>query len=169
MCNKILKRYTMEFNINEIFQIAVHIEKSGHNFYKEAAKKLPDFADFFTYLANEEINHEFLFKKMEDDSVAEDFLKSIWNPDDIISQYFDSLTESTIFKTEKEISEIFKNYNNITEVIDWAIKREHESVLFFTGLKEGLSSSEEQKIVDQIISEEIGHVHKLMVKKSEYI
>lgn len=159
----------MEFNINEIFEIATNIEKSGNAFYKKAAEKIPQFADFFNFLANEEISHEFLFKKMEKESLSEDYLKSIWNPDDIITQYFDSLTNSTIFKPENEIDKQFKNCSDVTDVIDWAIQREHETVLFFTGLKEGLKTENEKNILDQIIVEEIGHVHKLMVKKSEFI
>lgn len=159
----------MKFNLNEIFEIAVHIEQAGNKFYKKAAQKIPKHSDFFTFLANEEISHEYIFKKMESEFASKDYLETIWNPDNIISQYFDSLTSSAIFKSTSELDKLFDQDITIMDVIDWAIQREQETILFFTGLKEGFKSEDDRKKIDKIISEEINHVHKLMVKKSELI
>ena len=159
----------MKFNLNEILYIAINIEKSGFTFYTKASKHLTDYSKFFDFLAKEEISNDLVFKSIKKDSISKKDLDSVYDPDGIIPVYFDSLTGSTIFKNEKEIEEIFNGVKSIEEVIDWAIKREHDTILFFIGLKSTLDTEEDKMIVEKIISEEINHVHILMNKKSELL
>ena len=157
----------MKFNINEIFDIAINIEKSGYTFYSKAAEVLPEFSDFFTFLANEEIKHDVVFTGIKKESVSDDSQSDVWDPDEMISVYFESLADSAIFNKEEQVNELFSGTNTIGEVIDWALKREHDTILFFIGLKSTLDTEEDKLIVEKIISEEINHVHILMNKKSE--
>lgn len=157
----------MKFNLSEILDIAINIEKSGFTFYTKASKHLTEYSQFFEFLAKEEIGHDLVFNSIKKESISKDELESVYDPDGIIPIYFDSLTGSSIFKNEKEIEELFVGVNSIEEVIDWAIKREHDTILFFIGLKSTLDTEEDKMIVEKIISEEINHVHILMNKKSE--
>lgn len=159
----------MKFNLNEIFDIAINIEKSGFTFYKKASEKNPEYSDFFMYLAKEEVKHNSVFTGIKDDTVSTEYLDTVWDPDGIIPMYFDSLTGSTIFNKEDQIDLLFEGIHSITDVIDWAIKREHDTILFFIGLKSTLDSEEDKLVVEKIISEEINHVHILMNKKSEVL
>lgn len=159
----------MKFNLNEILDIAINIEKSGFIFYTRASKKLEEYFQFFDFLAKEEIAHDLVFKNIKKESISKEQLDTIYDPDEIIPLYFESLTGSTIFKNEKEIEELFGGINSIEEVIDWAIKREHDTILFFIGLKSTFETDEDKMIVEKIISEEINHVHILMNKKSELL
>lgn len=158
----------MNFNLNEIFDIAVGIEKSGYVFYTKAAKVLPEYKDFFTFLANEEIKHDAIFTGIKDEFVPKEE-GDIWDPEQVIPVYFDSLSDSAIFNKEKQVDELFMGSVNIQQVIDWALKREHDTILFFIGLKSTLTTDEDKEIVEKIISEEINHVHLLMSKKSEVL
>lgn len=160
----------MKLNLNEIFDTAIQIEKSGYEFYTEAAKMLPEHNDFLTFLANEEIGHETVFSDIKSKAISKDFLDNIWNPDNIIDQYLKSLAGSAVFnKKSNDFDELFKDDNTIIDIIDWAIKREQDSVLFFTGLRESLKNSDEKNKIEDIISEEIRHIHLLMDKKSKLI
>lgn len=160
----------MKLNLNEIFEAAIQIERSGYKFYSEAAKKIPEHSDFLNYLAKEEVGHEAVFSEYQKMAVSKDFQDSIWNPDNIISQYFESLADSTVFKkNSKELDELFNSSNSIEDVINWAIKREQDSVLFFIGLKESLKDNSEKEKIEDIISEEIKHIHLLMDKKSKLL
>lgn len=160
----------MNFNLNEIFEAAKQIERSGYKFYKEAAKRIPEHQEFLNFLANEEVGHEHIFNELQVKSVNKDFSDSIWNPDDIMTQYFESMTNSVVFnKGESSIDDLIKNSSDIMSVIDWALRREQDSVLYFTGLREALKDSEEKSKIDDIISEEIKHIHILMDKKSKLI
>lgn len=159
----------MEFNLNEVLEIAKNIEKSGFAFYKQAAKQLSDYSDFFDYLAKEEIGHEKVFDNMKSEFISKESIDAVYDPDLIIPQYFDSLAGSTIFKKDMEMEELFKDVKSVEDVIDWAIKREHDTILFFIGLKSSLDDMNDKIVVEKIISEEINHVHILMNKKSELI
>lgn len=159
----------MKYNLNEVFEMAINVEKSGYLFYTNAALVLPEYSDFFTFLANEEVKHDIIFTGIKKDSISKEVFDSVWDPNGIISIYFDSLTGSTIFKKDKDIKELFKDVDSVSNVIEWAVIREHETILFFNGLKGCLESEADKKVVDDIIAEEITHVHKLMVKKSEIL
>lgn len=160
----------MKLNLSEIFDTAIQIEKSGYQFYTDAAKKLPEHKDFLTFLANEEVGHEAVFSDFKNKAISKEFIDNIWNPDNIIDQYINSLAGSAVFnKSSNKFDELFKDGNTIEDVIDWAIKREQDSVLFFTGLRETLKNSEEKDKIEEIISEEIRHIHLLMDKKSKLI
>lgn len=160
----------MKLNLNEVFEAAKQIERSGYKFYSNAAKRIPEHRDFLIFLANEEVGHEAVFSELQKLAISNDFQDSVWNPDNIISQYFESLAESTVFKRNtKELDELYDSSNSIEDIIDWAIKREQDSVLFFIGLKESLKESSEKEKIEDIISEEIKHIHLLMDKKSKLL
>lgn len=160
----------MNFNLNEIFEAAKQIEKSGYKFYKEAAKKIPKYSDFLNGLADEEVGHEHVFNDLQQKSVDKDFQDKLWNPDNIMSMYFESMTNSVVFnKSNSSLEDLIENSDDILSIIDWALKREQESVLYFTGLREALKDSNEKSKIDLIISEEIKHIHLLMDKKSKLI
>ncbi|MGL1891897.1 MAG: ferritin family protein [Spirochaetaceae bacterium] len=155
----------MKFNLNEVLDIAISIETSGYNFYTKAAKSFPEYADFFTFLAAEEIGHDLVFKNIK--KTEADVLDNTWDPNGVISVYFDSLMGSTIFNNSNDINKQFDNVQKLSDVIDWAIKREHETILYFSGIKDSFNSLEDRNVIDKIISEEITHVHILMNKKNE--
>lgn len=159
----------MKFNLSEILDIAINIEKTGFTFYTKAAKHLQEHADFFNYLAKEEIGHDLVFSGIKKEFVSAEEINSVWDPEGIIPIYFDSLTGSSIFKNDEEIETLFDNVTTIEDVIDWSIKREHDTILFFIGLKSTLDDEEDKNVVEKIISEEINHVHILMNKKSELL
>lgn len=160
----------MKLNLSEIFDTAIQIEKSGYDFYSEAAIRLPEHKEFLSFLANEEVGHEAIFSDFKKKAISKEFLENIWNPDNIIDQYIKSLAGSAVFKKKtNDFNDLFKEGNTIIDVIDWAIKREQDSVLFFTGLRESLKNSDEKNKIEDIISEEIRHIHLLMDKKSKLI
>lgn len=157
----------MKYNLKEVFDLAVAIEKSGYEFYKKAASVLPEHGDFFSFLAKEEIKHDVAFNKLKEETLSKELVENTWDPDGIISVYFNSLNESAIFKKDKDLETLLESSLHITGVIDWAIKREHDTILFYIGLKSTMDSEDDKNIIEKIISEEINHVHILMNKKSE--
>lgn len=160
----------MKLNLNEVFETAIQIEKSGYEFYTEAAKKLPEYEEFLTFLANEEVGHEAVFNEFKTRAISSDFQESIWNPDNIIDQYLKSIANGAVFrKKTTNLDELFNKDVKIEDVIDWAIRREQDSVLFFTGLRESLKNGDDKEKIEDIISEEIKHIHLLMDKKSKLL
>ena len=54
------------FNPSEIYQFAVRIEENGEKFYREMTNKLDNkkVKELFTFLADEEVEHKAIFKKL---------------------------------------------------------------------------------------------------------
>ncbi|QEN06180.1 hypothetical protein EW093_16295 [Thiospirochaeta perfilievii] len=159
----------MKYSLSEIMDIASGIEKSGYDFYIKAAKKINKFSDFFNFLAKEEIAHDSVFKGLKKEFVSTDELNTVYDPDNIISKYIESLTDSIIFKSDEDLDSLLSSSDSIEDIIDWSIQREHDTILFYVGLKSSLSSESDKIIVEKIISEEMNHVHILMNKKSELL
>lgn len=159
----------MKYNLSEIFDFAIQIEKAGNKFYKKAAQNFNEFSDFFTFLANEEVKHDVTFTNIKNEVISVDANNDVWDPDGIINMYIESLTSSSIFKNNEDLDLLFKGVENINQVIDWAIKREHDTILFFIGLKSTFKDEKDKLVIERIISEEINHVHILMNKKSELL
>lgn len=157
----------MEFNLNEIFEMARHVEKSGYTFYKRAAKEVPEQEEFLNFLASEEVKHESVFDKFRERAVDKEFLDNLWDPDDTIAMYFQSMANSLIFKPLEDMDQLFDGDISLENIMDWAIQREKETVLFFTGIRESLKDQNVIDEVQKIINEEIRHISILMSKKEE--
>ena len=59
-------------NIDELLKIAIRIEKNGYEFYLMAAERFPAHADWLTELAEQETQHEAIFKKFHEVFVTEE-------------------------------------------------------------------------------------------------
>ncbi len=60
-----------------------------------------------------------------------------------------------------------KNFNNINEVLDFAIEQEQEAVDFYSELASQAKSNDVKEIFNEFVREEMGHKVKLMKIKAE--
>lgn len=148
----------MPYSIKEIIDIAISIERTGHDFYAACGKKFnePLMRDTFDFLAKEELNHLNVFKDMRD--AAE--------PSGLFTEEYYAYLKAIggrIFEPRvRDIRNLVEGFNSPLDAIRDAFHTEKESILFYTELlplyQEDSSTS---GLLIRIIDEERRHVMTL--------
>jgi thioredoxin reductase (NADPH) len=156
------------FNIEEILKIAVKIEQNGRSFYLEAAQLVPEHSQWLNRLADEEIAHEHVFEMFAQSLVSRDDAEpSYEDAEDLAMAYLHSIADSIIFDLAKDPRTSFSENPTIDEIIEDALRREHDAVLFYTGIRNVMTDPKSVQEIDLIIREEMGHVAWLKEKQNE--
>ncbi len=155
------------FDIEEVLTIAIRIEVNGQAFYREAAKLCPEHAGWLTDLADQETSHEATYTRLKDDLVDRAGRANLdaGDYDDLAVAYLHSIAGSVVFKLSRSPEEEFTGREGIEEIIDRAIEREQDAVLFFTGIRKALRNEQARGEIDLIIDEEMRHVSELQARK----
>lgn len=154
-------------NASDILEFAVYIEQKGYQFYIESAKKLDDLKlmELFHALAEEELRHEANFKKLQKE------VGSFTAPESYDAEYQAYMKEylkNFSPTTSEKMQKLVKKVNTVEDAVELALGFEKDSVVFYTLLKSFITS-ESQKMVDNIIHEELTHVLRLNNFKNENI
>ena len=145
----------MEYNIKEILELAQKIEEDGEVFYRKAASSAStmELKKLLTYLADEEVKHALTFKKMLNEIEKYESLENF--PDDYFL-YIKSYADGVIFPNFTDV-----NLSSPEEVLDFAIRKELDTILYYHEMKEMLPD-DEKGILDKIIKEERKHYLTLL-------
>lgn len=147
------------FDAGEIFSMAVQIEENGENFYRHAME-ITDNAvmkKLFGYLADEEAEHKATFRQMCDGNCQHEPVESF--PGEY-QQYMQAYTSRVIFD-EKALDEEIARVKDGISALDFAIRRELDSILFYHEMKKFVTGKDAEQI-DKIIEEERRHFVKLV-------
>jgi rubrerythrin len=151
------------FATGDVLQFAIGMEENGALFYRKAAdlSENGDVKRLFQHLADDEQEHRKTFEK---------FLSKVdlYEPiEDYPGEYLDYLHSyidgkaSSVFFAE-DIDDL--KTIDVSHALDFAMKREMASILYFTELKDFVNEKD-QKTVDTIIEEERKHVAQLSETK----
>jgi rubrerythrin len=151
---------SITFNADEIFEMAEQIERNGAKFYREAAKVASD-ADaksMFLSLAAMEDGHAKTFAQMRKELSAEEKESNIFDPDNEVAQYLQTMadfhgTEGKVSPTEK-----LTGKESMADILKIALQAEKNSIAFYVGIKDMVSSKSGKAKVQAIIIEEMAHV-----------
>ncbi|HOV17339.1 MAG TPA: ferritin family protein [Candidatus Cloacimonadota bacterium] len=151
-----------QYSINEIVELAVQTEHSGYAFYNEAAKHKgldKKSSDLLIYLRDAELNHEKTFLALRD----EEDLKNITMTQDweLVSAYLKTIVNSRLFSDADSAIRLASRANNFDEILDYAIRFEKDTLLFFHTIKDSITAPKAQAAVARIIQEELSHVINL--------
>ncbi len=115
-----------KFNVNEILDMAVQIEKNGYNFYLKAAEdvKDADIKSFLQELAEMEVSHEKTFLQLKSELSAAEKAEVVFDPWEETGAYLQALADTRVFY-EKTI-----DTSSAKEVLKEAIVAEKESIVF---------------------------------------
>jgi len=143
------------FTGREMLEIAIEIERNGYTFYSELAGAGK--AKFtFEYLADQEKQHESLFRGMLD-SLGQAPAPENYSGE--LALYIRTLASGRVFKSPQEAQAMARKLSP-EEAIRTAIGIEKDSILFY-GEMRGLVRREDRRVVDRITGEERGHVLQL--------
>ncbi len=149
---------SIKFNADEILQMAEQIERNGVKLYSLAAERFKQFHDLFTRLAHEEESHLAIFAGMREKLSATDKEATIYDPDGQNNLYLQTLADGEVFKVNIDPQDILPSSATPAEVIDMAIGKEKDSIVFYVGMRELIPEKLGRKAVNSIITEEYGHI-----------
>jgi rubrerythrin len=149
----------------EVFALAKEIEKSGHAFYTTVAEtaETTDLAEFFTFLADQEIAHYRFFDKLSENAPKLSVSAEEWEQ---TSAYIRATTDSRFFIGEDKAIQLAKGAATAGDAIDIAIGFEKDTLLYFYELL-NVTPEGSKSAAEQIVEEEKRHVKMLAEKKAE--
>jgi rubrerythrin len=155
-----------QYNLAEIFDIAIQIEINGAKFYRDVADKqtIPAVRSLLLDLADQEGGHEKLFRKMKDRFANKDNVAAL--NDEFAMLYMQSEASNYVFKS-LSVPEVTSTML-LRDAIELAMNRERDSILFFMGLKFLMKKTADKEVMNKLIEEEQFHLATLAQFSKEY-
>lgn len=152
------------FYINEVVTFAIEREQESYDLYKELSEKVEkqEAKNIFQALMEEEKKHKVFYSELLS-SVEEKRIPGVGAPE---GEEYDAYMRALI-DSRRTVKEPNIDMANIQEVLDFAIAREKDAVLFYVGL-ENYVPEKDKLIVKGIIKEEGNHIVKLTGLKKEF-
>lgn len=143
-------------NLSELLSIALNIEAEGYAFYTNLASAQTDeqSKQLFQNLAQQEREHQEIFKKLINEFSQPDSSKDNWVFEEVAG-YLKSYANMSIFPTMTKM----KNMNP-REALKLAVEVEKDSILFYSELLP--YAGNEKETIKKIISEEKRHLMDLL-------
>ena len=154
------------FQASDIVEIAVRIEENGVNFYRfaEQLAKQEEAKKLFSSLAEAEIAHkktfEGIFAKMDKLTPPESY-------DGEYAVYLRAYVDNNIIFTKEVMDKELAKVKDTIAAIDFAIKRELDSILYYHEIKR-LVPAAQHAAIEQIIEEERKHFYILTEMKKRF-
>ena len=148
---------SIDFNADEVFEIAEQIERNGANFYRTVAEKVSDTGkkQLLTDLAEMEDEHEQTFKSLRSQLTTDEKIQTTFDPEGESERYLRALADTRIFY-EKEV-----DTTSFEDILKSAITAEKDSIVFYLGMKEVVPAHLGKQKLDDIIKEEMEHISLL--------
>lgn len=145
---------------SEVVELGIQIERNGRDFYNTLTQqsKNSKAKEIFTFLAGEEAKHIETFQKIL--SSVEKYESPEAYPGEYFA-YMNALAGESVFTQMDKGKEIAKTVKNEKEAIDIGIQAEKDSIVFYGGMKKVIPEYD-QKVVDEVIAQEEGHLKKLL-------
>ncbi len=152
-----------EVTVRELIETAVAIEESGKRFYEKMAQKVANerLKEFFKMMAEEEEKHMNRFI-----AIGEKYGGDIYIESDEALLYLKRYTEGKVFPKVEELLEWVES-KPFSEIVEYSITLEKESIIFYVELKAWLKDEKTRKVIDAIIDEEREHIKTLASMKEE--
>jgi rubrerythrin len=148
------------FNADEIFEMAENLERDAAKFYRQAAKSATDkkTKQLFLDLAKMEDKHMATFREMRKELGAGEKEETVFDPDNEAAMYLQTMAQGHGWEGKKSLTENLTGNEKIEEIFKIALEAEHNSVVFYSGLKELVPPRAGRDKVEAIIKEELGHI-----------
>lgn len=144
---------------HELLQVALNIETEGKDFYEYLAANVDSETAraTFRYLMVQEEEHVVIFRKLLREFEEESLGLVNWED---ASPYLRDFSQGKVFPPARELIKRFENASS-EQVVDYAISREEETVVFYENLLEFTSPGATSQPIVKIIEEEKSHIKLL--------
>lgn len=142
------------FDIEEIIDLALQIEKNGEKIYRNAIKRVsdPSVCSLLQKLADEELDHVEWFSSLKEN------IKSTTDDPQLMEagkQIMNSVLGEQAFSL-KDVD--FSKIDQIDDLMKLAIEFEKDTILFYEMIRPLIADSEDVDHLDGIIAEENRHI-----------
>jgi len=150
------------FDAFEVFEIAEQIERNGARFYRKAAQLFdaPAIRNMFLELVNWETKHQEVFRDMKKQlSDKNSELPTAGAQDAMFTPK--AMAGLAVFGIKPDPADELTGRESIVDVLKKAVKKEKDSIVYYTGLREFVSPQQGKDKIDDIIKEELRHIRIL--------
>jgi len=150
----------LDFNADEVFEMAEQIERNGAKYYRSAAEEVTNEKDknFLVELAKMEDDHEVTFADLRKNLSSNEKEALTFDPEDEAGQYLKALADSRVFNN-KTI-----DLSSMEGILKGAITAEKDSIIFYLGMKDMVGGSHGKARINAIIKEEMKHIKLLSTR-----
>jgi rubrerythrin len=153
---------TMTLNALEIFDIAGQIERNGAMFYRRAADifRAPEVCKILRELADWESRHQRIFTEMREQLSQSNLRIQPSAPNQLLPEAR-IMAGLAVFGIRQNPADELNGRESETEILEKAIEKEKDSIVFYSGLKDFTAAKDAQDKIDTIIKEELHHIRIL--------
>jgi len=159
------------FNADEVFRIAIEIEKNGITFYGKAKEIIKDkgVQEIFSQLEKEEKQHLENLEKMRAGLPAAAKQETVYDPSDDIKrtteeetdQYIQDVAHMNVFRNAQNVEKYANEITAVEDALRLAIQFEKDSITFYLILRDLTEEDKGKEFVNGILAEEKLHLKKL--------
>jgi rubrerythrin len=148
------------YNINEVFEMAVQMERNGARFYRKAAGSFDESlaTEMMLELASMEDDHERIFIRMRERIAKKEYGDMAYDPQGEAEQYVQAMMHGKVFGDEGDPSRLLTGKETLADVLKTAILLEKDAVSFYSGIRLLMLEDLGKKKLDYIVKEEMSHV-----------
>ncbi len=154
------------FTAERVFNTAIRIERNGAAFYTRAAEYASDerMRKLLSQLAAAERAHAQTFAQLKRLLLDAPQSSKPAEPDAPVSHYLRNFAKGGIFNMTMDTAKALSEMASLKEILTFAIERERDSILFYTGIKELVPKKSNRASIDAIIYEEMAHLALLSLE-----
>ena len=154
------------FNADEVFKMAIEIENNGRRFYEKVQDMVDDprIKDIFAMLAQAEIEHKERFSRLKKELPEQTKESTVWDPDNETDQYLKMMAGMHVFRERDGVDKALAQVNTAEDALRLAMGFEKDSIVFFLSMQDATEEMQGQKLIGQLVHEEMGHLKKLSVE-----
>lgn len=154
---------SIRFNADEIFEMALQIERNGAAFYRRAAEIVPagKNRDLLLGLAKKEEEHEATFAAMRSLLSGPETEAPVFDPEGEAALYLRALANREVFDVRADETAALTGRETFEQILRSAIGKEKDSIVFYLGLVDLVPEKLGKGRIDGIIREEMRHMRIL--------
>ncbi len=143
----------------EVFEMALQIERNGARFYRDAAEMIqePDVREMLVDLSVMEGKHEDFFAGLKQNLAADAAPGFLFDPGEEAERYLRAAADTHVFVTGDAAS-LLSDAKTAREVLQAALGFEKDTVVLFTALAQRVSEGQGKADVLRLVNEELGHI-----------
>jgi len=152
----------LRFNADEVFRMAMQIERNGGAFYRKAAENHEEGRELLLKLAKQEDQHLALFETMHRELSDRERESTVFDPNNESMIYLKAMADGHVFDlAESSPESILAGARDLNDIITIALQAEKDTIAFFVGMKDVVPERLGRDRLDLLIREEMGHIRWL--------